>query len=264
MQLFCCMKKMITTLAASLIVLLAACTKDAPSANVAKPQMVGAASLQQMAITDSIHNPLNPYDSIGLIHNQVLQVTWDYLQKSGDTTSNGKRKQVIQFFGKRYGRNITIPLSQMEHLYHQDYPSGIQKVSPQGIISPLLAGYLNQIVAMVKAIHQLSGYKVFKSSIVSLEQNIITDKQLTPLQKEKILMVSSIARYSIAFWMDKANRIGGHQDAATEGFFHWLLQAINCGLTDVGAAASGIGHFESPREVLEDASDMSSLASAFM
>jgi hypothetical protein len=258
------MKTLITTLAASLIVLLAACNKDTPGANVAKPQMVGAASFQQMAITDSIRNPLNPYDSIGLIHNQALSATWDYLQKSGDTTSKGKRMQVIQFFKKRYGKDISPQLNQMEFLYHQDYPAGILKVSPQGAVSPLMAGYLNQIVAMVKAIHEPTGYNIFNSGIVSLEQKIIADKQLTALQKEKVLMVSSISRYSIAFWMDKANRVGGHQDASTEGFFHWLLQAINCGLTDVGAAASGIGHLESPGEVLEDASDMSSLASAFM
>jgi hypothetical protein len=263
-QLLCCMKKLIHVMAASLIVLLAACNKDAPNANVAKPQMTTAVAVQQKAVTDSIRNPLNPYDSIGLIHNQALQVTWDYLQKSGDTTSNGIRTQVIQFFGKRYGSDITVPLSQMEHLYHEDFPAGIQKVSAQGMVSPLMAGYLNQIVAMVKSIHKPTEYKIFNSGIISLAQNIITDKQLTATQKEKLLMVSSISRYSIAFWIDKANRIGGHQEASTDGFFHWLLQAINCGLADVGAAASGISYFESPREVLEDASDISSLGSVFM
>lgn len=43
---------------------------------------------------DSPRNPTNPYDSIGILHNILLNTVWSYVQRTGDTSKTGKKARL--------------------------------------------------------------------------------------------------------------------------------------------------------------------------
>jgi hypothetical protein len=258
------MKTIMKFLAAGLIVLLAACGKEKGAVIPSLTEHKVSTAVLFAEKADRAANPSNPYDTIGRIHNLILQATSEYVHQSGDTSITGRRQQVIAFFKTHYGEDVEGRLLRMESLYKKDFPGGIVKAVPENMFSIPVQTYLNRIVTSAGSITLTDGYDAFKATIVNLEKEVATDKRLNPAEQQKIFMVASVARYSISYWLEKANNNAEGQEASTMGFFGKVWRAINIGMTDIGAAIDGIAHFESPRHVLQDASDMSSLASTFL
>jgi hypothetical protein len=250
-------------LAVGLIVLLAACSKEKESGIPSLTEHKVSTAVLFAEKADRAANPSNPYDTIGRIHNLILQATSAYVHQSGDTSITGRRQQVIAYFKTHYGEDVEGRLMQMESLYKKDFPGGKVKAVPENMFSISVRAYLYRIIISAGSINSIDG-DAFKATIVNLEKEAATDKRLNPAEQQKIFMVASIARYSISYWLEKANNNADGQEASTMGFFGKVWRAINIGMTDIGAAIDGIAHFESPRHVLQDASDMSSLASTFL
>ncbi len=252
------------TLAVSLIVLLAACNKEnQPAIHQQSPPQMKLARINA-SVSEQAANPSNPYDSIGSIHNKVLQKVCDYVDETGDTSISGRREQVNNYFKNRYGEDISKKLLEMESRSKKDFPGGMIKAVPQNMFSTVVESYLNRIINAVRSVKTMDGYQAFKATVVSIEKEVPADKRLSKAEQQKMFLAASIARYSVSFWMGKAAIKPEDQTLSTMGFFGNVWRAINVGLSDVSGAVSGMGYSESIREILEDASDMSGLASAFL
>jgi len=251
------MKNKITLLAAGIIVMLAACKKE--NATNTEGILTVPTSALSMSATQAVlpGNPQNPYDSVGMIHNQVLQKVCSYVNQRKDTTSGGIRKQVSAFFQQRYGTSINTQLIRADQHFLITFPARQVNVIPD---KNAPANYCNQILAAINQLKEDSSYQVFYRKIVSIESNVLHDKTLTPEQAQQVLTVASIARYSIAFWMTKA----ASNDNDTMGFFRKIWQVINSGLADAGGAIDGIFSGSTIGESLEEASFESALCSALM
>lgn len=250
--------------------MLAACNKDAQTGKAPETvQKVNAVNpvanrmVSQALVTDPAANPGNPQDSVGQIHNQVLNVVWTYMQSTGDTSITGRRNQVVLYFKKRYGISIGDQLLQGEARFKRDFPKGVF-TAPKGSYGAAGENYLSSITATVHNIKDLAAYGAFKENMLGIEKNIMADRTISTNQQQQLLAVASIARYSTSFWLQKANTppSGGVNEAM--GFFRNLGKALTVGLIDTCAGISAASDGLSIQEIVCEASDASSLWSVFL
>jgi hypothetical protein len=256
------MKKRLMILAAGVTVMLAACNKEKQaSQNVAPVKKMGAFSLSAIN-NDRAANPLNPYDSIGVIHNQVINVSCAYIQKTGDTSNTSIRNQVAGFFKIRYGTDINSRLMVTYGQFKKEFPGGQYASAPKGIFSATAESYLNRLLGTIQSIKDTNGYTTFKAAVVGIENMVIKDKNISADEQQHILMVGAVARYSMSYWLQLVNTGNGESDPM--GFFHNVWKAINVAAADTCGAIDGMVHLDSPRDVLEEASFDSAGVSAMM
>jgi hypothetical protein len=264
------MKRTLLNFAAGAMLLLSACNKDAQTGktsetvqkvNTVKP--TESLLVSQALATDPAANPGNPLDSVGQIHNQVLNVVWTYMQSTGDTSITGRRNQVILYFKKRYGIAIGDHLLESEARFKHDFPKGVITV-PKGSYGAAGENYLNSMMATVHNINDLGAYGSFKENMMGIEKNILADRTIGITQQQQLLAVASIARYSASFWLQKANTPPAEGVNDTMGFFHNLVKALTVGLIDTCAGAGAAMDGLSIQEMVCEASDASSLWSAFL
>ena len=212
------MKKITINLAACIIVMLAACNKENPSV----PSVVLASTASSVSLNtlsaDPAANTKNPYDSIGLIHNKVLGVIWDYVQQTKDTTANGIRSRVSDFFKQRYGTDINARLTQAAIYFTKDFPAWQVAGAPKGYFTPITEAYLNSILDAIRRTKDLDGYGLFHSTVTDIENKVLLDKNLSMAERQHILMVASVARYSVAYWMGKAATASPDTSSSLMGF----------------------------------------------
>lgn len=252
------MKRHILNLAA-VIVMFAACKNEKQAVPVTTQPVSMAVLVSRISRPDPASNPSNPLDSIGAIHNKVLEVTWDYVQATGDTNLIGRRNQVIRYFRQCYGIETGTRLLQAEALFKKDYPAG-QMFVPKNRVAPSVENYMNQIIVKIHEMTDASAYPAFKTGMVSMEKIILTDRSLTVIQQQQVLAVASIARYSVSYWLEKSNTIPPN-DSLDKGLHHNFIISLGCSLVDVFGGINGATYGDSIREILEDASDESSLCS---
>jgi hypothetical protein len=256
------MKKKLMILAAGITVMLAACNKEGKvKSNVATVKETNRFALNS-APNDRAANPSNPYDSIGVIHNQVVDVTCTYIQKTGDKAIISIRNQVAGFFKARYGSDISHQLIDTYGRFTKKFPNRQFTIAPKGIFSVAAESYLNRVLGTIQSVKDASGYDTFKSAIVSIENLVIQDKNISANEQQHILMVSAVARYSMSYWLREVNTGSGESDPM--GFFHNVWKAINVAAADTCGAIDGMVHLDSPREILEEASFDSAGVSAMM
>jgi hypothetical protein len=257
------MKKNLLNFAAGVVLMLAACKNEKQTAPVTITP-VGMNSLaSNITSPDPASNLSNPFDSVGAIHNEVVNATWNYMQSTGDTSISGRRNVVIRYFKTRYGAEIGTRLLQDEGLYKKDFPSDSTTL-PNNRFNPATENYMNQILAKIHAITDASAYPAFKASMVSMEKTVMADRSLTVTQQQQILAVAAIARYSVSFWLTKAGTQPANGGADTMGIFRNFLRAVSIGFIDVTTGMESASHGESIQEIVEDASDVSSIWDAFL
>jgi hypothetical protein len=214
------MKAIIKTLAAGLIVLLAACNKEnAPVSYVtdSKP-LIMALSLSS---TDPCANPLNPYDSIGLLHNIALDSLRHYVKASHDTTRLGKSNYLHRFFQYNYGREVTHVNYPNEKLGCLNYKAIMlqQKVSPQSM------GFFKELSCSLDSIKDTEHYGSYKGRIVVTENKIL-EAGLSEHEKRNLLITASVLRYSGYYWMNAFNDSSVQPVAGTDGIFRKIAGVI--------------------------------------
>lgn len=256
------MKRKLIILAAGITVMLAACNKEKPASPKVAPAKVISTLSIRAANNDRAANPLNPYDSIGVIHNQVMDVTCDYIQKTGDTTGASIRTQVAAFFKNRYGADIGNGLIEMGKHFTEEFPGRQFTDVPEGVFNNATEKYLNRIIAAIQSVKDVNGYDNFKTAVLDVENEVTKDRRLLPAEQKHILIVSAVARYSMSYWLQKVDT--SSDEAYPMGFFHNLWKAINVAAADTCGAIDGIIHLDSPRSILAEASLDSAITSALM
>jgi len=192
------MKKMMCPLAASLIVLLAACNKKTNQA----PEPYATTKQSFFLSTNGVRasppaNKQNPYDYIGYYHNIGLDSLRKYVKASGDTTRRGKYAYVSRYFKTNYGADVRLVFDDKEKLACKDYKAlwFNQKIS-----APAMA-YWHSLSDAVQSIKDLDHYDSYKQQIVAIENKINSDR-LAADEKKNLLVTSSILRYSGYYWIN--------------------------------------------------------------
>jgi len=178
------------------------------------------------------NNPANPFDSVGIWHNTILDSVRAFLDTS--TGNYSESTAYISRFSKKYLR-CTVPyLQDICASVLADTASGFQRVIDESPLTPSVKNYLLQLLHMLKDTRDISSYDDLKKSILKFEFAVAGNKLLPAHDQQIILQASSIARYSSYHWRRIYLAISA--DQAQAGPLRWFVTVAS----DVTAGVGGI------------------------
>lgn len=187
----------------------------------------------------TINNPINPYDSAGVIHNESMEYLLDNREYFGNNIDSMCTEIVSllgDYFEVRNPSNVSNPST-----YYRDSIYNFLFNQRNKSLSQLYAvgGYSQLAIDMNDSILTLAGYHAqngnnlgaFINEIKLLETEILTENNLNTNEKKWLLSQTSILRYSSVFWNNKIQENGGDTDHDFDfipfGFFDWFEDAFN-------------------------------------
>lgn len=178
-------------------------------------------------------NQLNPYDSIGYWHNEILA----YIQGCRPETEVPdvviSSQCVMQFYKERLG--VELPASYFETV---SQTVDMSNSNIEGLIEACpyedpVKEALNLLVQLLKRLSDDdSSYPEIKTAIVDFEQNILQSDRLTKEGRAIVLKTTAVARYSICYW------IGISQPPVSGASFKFknIVKWIAAVTSDIGGA----------------------------
>jgi hypothetical protein len=199
------------------------------------------------ATAQSVTNKNNPYDSAGILHNQILT---EFLSKHGaDKKMTSEKALEIT--------NSICKSKKLEgkYLSFSEFNDGARDIKNnfRGVVSksPLSESGKAELQKLFDYMlnNGFSGKANYKESvtfILELENIILKNKNLSKSDSEFLLKSTSVGRHSIGFWNDYYNReTTSNKNSTEEGprWIRWLLvgAADICGGVAGGGAFSVVG-----------------------
>lgn len=195
-------------------------------------------------------NADNPADSIGRIHNIVLDSVYAYIKRTGDTSKAGKSNEVVRYFRHRYGEGLGRPPAEISILIQKHQSTPADKKVLSRYFPGIMASYLSEMISYTNLISRPEDYLQFKSAIVRLEGKIIREANVSEEQRSHLLHVASICRHSLWYWM---NAIDHGQNQQTMGFLRNFIRAFMGSHADMHMAIYLLLTFSDYRHLLADA-----------
>jgi hypothetical protein len=165
------------------------------------------------------YNPNNPYDSVGIWHNEAL----DYFVSLGwdSTTIQSKTKYSLDSAYDLYFSSINFPLNTTEinsTLYLQDfwfgslYESSVSEIVDyaytNNIISPIVKSYCDTIINIIESSTEYSTadltFDALIDTFTSYENQIIL-RSMNSTDRAIVLSLTSVAKHSSEYWKTQAN-----------------------------------------------------------
>lgn len=167
-------------------------------------------------------NNANPYDSIGIRHNIVLDSVWNYVQRTKDTTASGKRNYLIGYFKQHLPQRVAEAERILINGPHGSLP-GLDKILAGKIISQQTRGLLDSLMADIGQMQSLDDCRALVEKIRELETQA-QRASISIYEKDLILQAAAIAKYSSVFWHDKIqHNPPPAPDAFLKGILHYIV-----------------------------------------
>lgn len=181
---------------AALALTLAACKKNEPLVPVSGQSKTAIFS---SAVADPAANPANPFDDAGRLHNSALSYVLTHIKSIDQSRVDEVLKVTSRYVADSLkstlpDRAIDAAKALIADDQHQ-YENEIDR-------APLSETAKQYAQVLVKIFSGGDGsLDQFKSTIVALEARIIADKTLDEQERKSLLSATSVARYSLYFWM---------------------------------------------------------------
>lgn len=183
----------------------AACKKEAPQQQINAGHSFSAQAMSKDD-DDNCANPNNPYDKAGYDHNMALQATRCVWGQANATMSQ-TYTAVADYYQAKYGANSTLPDEATwianATAVNADKGNSYANIISNSNLSDEGKTVATQFVAMTSNIPASTTYAAYKSMIVDYETDVMADNNLTDADKEMLLTSSSIARYSMGYWINE-------------------------------------------------------------
>ncbi|WP_316787771.1 hypothetical protein [Pedobacter frigoris] len=209
-------------------------------------------SLQLQSWTNVANNS-NPYDDSGRRHNEIL----DALDKHMEVTRDGSRaakKAFIIHYCKQQGIDLTESLAFMEPIMAKAEQDDYTTIFNYPGCTPVCDKYVRRLRQIVAGVEKPADWNGFIPAVKGLEEEI-SNSDLKDQDKEALLSVASVARYSGAYWYERRPKVPLHNDQMPRwlnAIVRWQA-AVTC---DMMSATLGMITFS--RTASEDASAFSS------
>lgn len=193
-------------------------------------------------------NNLNPFDYIGSSHNSILNTFFSEYTPERVQSENLSISGLTNYIILNSGINevgllneiLTQPVCQNTRSTKLvDLPNQLIQMNA---ISQKCGSYILSINDAIENNLGL-GNEAFYNKIKLLENNVLSDDQLSNGENDFLLCVASIARYSAKYWVDNYNIISSNYGSIISGrngrtgkLPKWLRDLIGA---DVGGAAGG-------------------------
>ena len=202
-----------------------------------------------------ITNPNNPYDFIGIQHNNGVSTIFPTIDPYSSNLDSEVLAKDISYLS-----SIGYNADSMENLYNQEVQNGylpfsnLQELDSLGntlYANGLLSFYGNSYVQQIYNYSyeylntdsiSVSQYNSFANSLISLEGNITNDSRISSWEKEVLLSACSIGRYSGAYWGNYINNLGSiSQSSINPLHLSFLKKLLHFVEEDIGGGIAAIG-----------------------
>jgi len=162
------------------------------------------ANNEQQAKNQTVLDPLpevrdNPYDSSGIVHNEVLGALRSYQKKTGDTTKLGMKNFLTRELQARFGRGLSINPDKIEAQFQRVHQRGLSVFLSGTRLNDRVKQYFFRLEEITTIVQHADQFLSFLSGISELEREILED-DLTQHDQESMLRITSITYHSGLFW----------------------------------------------------------------
>lgn len=240
-------KKSLIFLATTAIIMVS-CTKQNLKTKEVEVSQVSTSSYLVGKGTDCNvpNNSDNIWDSVGIYHNQALEYVIQEAVGQPKTITNyvGYSNQFMKnTFGERVPdiSSKLFSVSSVEILL-SDTSTYFNNTIDSSRYSRNVKTYLKNLISIMKDTTDDNSfnYCYIKSKIVELENNVPNDSNLSQSEKDVILRVTSVGRFSLFYWNNTfQSKLNGGESISSKKrkWWQWLI----IGISDVaGGIAGGI------------------------
>lgn len=199
--------KRITAFAAAILLLgssfFVSCKKESQS-DIPEPvrKVQKAATVANVSCEDPA-NPDNPYDQIGYYHNEGVTYVLNITGNSNPVASSEIAALSNQYGLQTFNINGTATAADIDEVVNDginEYTSIIDQYS----VSDKARAYLYQLMAIFDDPSETDEveYCPLKDRIVALESTVLQDGTLNNTERRQVLSATSVARYSLYYWMN--------------------------------------------------------------
>lgn len=179
------------------VTLLAACKKEERPASVVTQSKTHTVI---NAVNDPAANPLNPYDDAGRAHNKGLSFVLTHIRSIDRSKVDEVLKVTSQYATDSLKSSLpTDATTAVKELIADDKNQYENEIS-HSKLSETGKQYAHVLVKIFAGDRGRS-FEQLKSTIVALESNVLADKALSTADRQSLLSASSVARYSLYYWM---------------------------------------------------------------
>jgi len=187
---------------AMLVISFAACKKQDSRVTGTTENSKNVAARSAVALPAPA-NTENPYDSMGYWHNEIVTYIQGCRPEADMPNAMVSAQCVLQFYRERKGEELPLSLfdnvTQTVEKSNEDI-DGLIAACPYD--DPVKEA-LHLLIQLLKRLSDEDGdYHVIKSSIVDFERTVSQDNRLTDEGRAVILKTTSVARYSIYYWIN--------------------------------------------------------------
>ncbi|MBS1525302.1 MAG: hypothetical protein JST19_06625 [Bacteroidetes bacterium] len=178
-----------------LLIFLGSCKKNAINGS---PMTPGSISHHNASVS-----LLNPYDSVGIWHNRVLDRVLPQIHSVQDTN--------LKFISSLVATCNYSPLKINPNTLNQNVKVAIKDASQnymqlieRGPLSAIARQYLHRLLSVIEdtSIYPniQAAYSVLKNNIERLQSQVLTDEHLNANDKRAVLEIISVANHSLDYW----------------------------------------------------------------
>ena len=224
------MKKVMFT--TTILLMIMGCQKSTSLQRAADEAMI---ILSNNFTDERAANADNPMDWMGSRHNKLLDSAVLFVR-------HNRISDLQSIYGsmqKFYPKFVSADAARI-HEYLPGITPHLQKALLKNadslirtrIKDPLTREYPIAIISTLRTI-ATADYSKTKSRLVSIEKQIQSDQRLSESERRMLLSMSSVARYSFSYWLDRS----ASEPSETMGFLRWLGAAANAAVADASAVA---------------------------
>lgn len=236
---------------------LSSCQKNNAETDVT-PNFTPSSNQRVAPGVDDAANPDNPYDEIGVIHNQMLSAT-QAVSWGGKDRSFARLYAATVDYTKRNLPGTPIPdqvsLEATTKEIIADAP-GLTKTIANAKLSSEGKSYMTRLVATLGETNDSTDtWDAYKKRVIALESDVLKNARLPKEDAKYILEAASVGRHSVLFWTNQyydGNPAGSNANEArflkgniaARGLWGWIKanwkQLVTVAVADVGGAAGGV------------------------
>ncbi len=234
--------------AAIIMISLSACQKNDRNLTSAPNANTGI----QKVLTDDAENQANPFDYVGLAHNEALHATRATWTNKRSTFTN-MYNDAVSFITTNYDPAV-VPSKEADcyaiwSAAMADAPNYGATLVSNTNMSRTAKAYANQILTLCLNPNSTYTYADLRNSVVTVESAITNDRTLTSSEKDDLYKLASVGRYSVLYWVNESDGSNGGSTllrtcsapsapvAAQAAKFDWVKAAV----ADLGAIVQEIG-----------------------
>lgn len=157
-----------------------------------------------------VANKHNPYDDSGRRHNEILSALDAHMDITKDGSRQAKHEFIVAYCRKQ-GIDINKMLSFMTPIMEKAALDDYRSIYDYPTCTTAYDHYLQRLVGIIKGVQTPADWDKFIPAVKSLEDEILRS-DIGEDERKDLLIVSSVARYSAAYWYERRPPVPVHDD----------------------------------------------------